>query len=74
MTSVTITLDEAVVEKARDDAAKQGKSLSHFLSEILSHTIGRKTSDSELVDAFLSGPSLSLTINGRAPSTDELYD
>lgn len=74
MTNVTVTLDDAVLAKARDDAAKQGKSLSHFLSEVLDRTIGRSTCDSNLVDAFLSGPSLPLTRNGRAPTTDEIYE
>jgi hypothetical protein len=40
MKNVTITLDEATLQRARVAAAKQGKSLSKFVSELVTKEVG----------------------------------
>lgn len=75
MKNVTLTLQDDVVARARVEAAKEGKSLSRFVSELVERRVGRKKTQSEALAAFLAGPMLDLTDeNGRAPSRAELYD
>ena len=75
MRNVTISLDDAVVAKARVAAAKQGKSLSRFVSELVEQRIGRTLTQKQALEVFLSGPPLHvLDENGKAPTTDALYE
>ena len=75
MKNVTITLGEDLVSRARVEAAKEGKSLSRFVSELVERRVGRKKTQLEALEAFLAGPSLPLLDeNGRAPSRESLYD
>jgi hypothetical protein len=74
MRNVTITLVDELASRARVEAAKEGKSLSRFVSELVERRIGRKT-QLEALQAFLAGPLMDLTNeNGKAPSRDEIYD
>lgn len=75
MKNVTITLDDELVSRARVEAAKQGKSLSRFVSELVETRVGREKTQLEALQAFLAGPLMNLTDeNGNAPSRDEIYD
>ena len=74
MKNLTITLEDAVEARAQAEAAKVGKSLSRFVSDLVDRSLGRETDDSAVVEAFLAGPSLPLTCNGRAPTTDQMYE
>ena len=75
MKNVTITLDDQVVADARVEAAREGKSLSRFVSELVQQRVGRKLSQREAIERFLAGPLMNLTDeNGRAPTRDEIYD
>lgn len=75
MKNVTITLKDDLVSRARVEAAKEGKSLSRFVSELVEYRIGRKKTQLEALQAFLAGPLMDLTDeNGKAPSRDEIYD
>ena len=75
MKNVTLTLDNAVVAKARVAAAKQGKSLSKFVSELVEERVGRVLSQKEALDRFLAGPPLHvLDEHGKAPSRDDLHE
>ena len=75
MRNVTISLDDALVSKARVAAARQGKSLSRFVSELVEQRIGRTLTQKEALAVFLSGPPLhALDESGKAPTTDELYE
>lgn len=75
MKNVTITMDEALVRKARVMAASEGKSLSRFIAETVERRVGRPVSQKEAMERFLSGPLMNLTDeSGKAPSRDELYD
>lgn len=72
MKNVTISLDDDLVLKARVEAAQQGKSLSKFVSEILSERVGDRRR--EAVRSFLDGPLWRLTDeHGRLPSREEIY-
>jgi plasmid stability protein len=73
--NVTLTLPEDVLARARVEAARSGKSLSRFVSELVERRVGRARTQSEALAAFLSGPLLDLTDeNGNAPSRDKLYE
>jgi len=75
MKNVTMTLPDDIVARARVEAAKEGKSLSRFVSELVERRVGRKRTQLEALEAFLAGPMLPLTDeNGRLPTREELYD
>ena len=75
MRNVTITLDDALLAKARVEAARNGKSLSRFVSELVQQRVGRTLTGKEAMERFLAGPAMNLTDeHGKAPSRDELYD
>ena len=75
MKNVTLTLGEDVLARARVQAAKEGKSLSKFVGELVERRVGRRKTQLEALDAWLSGPLLDLTDeNGNAPSRDAIYD
>ncbi len=76
MKNITITLDDKLASTARVEAARQGKSLSRFVSELVEERVRPKPgSQREALEIFLSGPPLNLTDeNGNAPSRDQIYD
>ena len=74
MTNVTLSLDDVLARRARVEAAREGKSLSRFVSELVERRIGGGRSSTEALDAFLSGPLLPLSQDGKLPSRAELYD
>lgn len=75
MKNVTVTMDEAVLQRARVAAAREGKSLSKFIAETVERRIGKPLTQKEAIDRFLSGPLLDLTDeNGNAPTRDKIYD
>jgi hypothetical protein len=75
MKNLTITLSEDTLSRVRVAAAKEGKSMSRFVAELVEGRIGRKLTQREAVEAFLAGPSLPLLDdNGKAPTRDSLYD
>ena len=75
MKNVTVTMDDALLLKARVAAAQEGKSLSKFIAETIERRIGRKKTQLEALEAFLAGPLMDLTDeNGKAPSRDKIYD
>ena len=75
MKNVTVTMDEALLQRARVAAARDGKSLSRFVAEAVEHRVGRPMTQREALDRFLAGPLMNLTDeNGKAPSRDQIYD
>ncbi len=74
MKNVTITMDEGLLERVRVRAAEEGKSISKLLAEAAELRVGKVLSKKEAMDRFLAGPLMNLTIDGKAPSRDELYD
>lgn len=74
MRSVTVSLDEQVVARARVEAARQGKSLSRFVTEVVTARLRPRMTQSEVLAAFLAGPPVDLMNDeGRAPTRDEIY-
>ena len=78
METVTITLDDDVAERAREAAAREGKSLSGYVADVLGERVSTShepmTSQAESAKAFLALPRWDLTDeNGRLPSRDEMY-
>jgi hypothetical protein len=75
MKNVTVTMDEALLRKARIAAAEQGKSLSKFIAETMERRVGSELTPKDAIARFLTGPLMDLTDeNGKAPTRDEIYD
>ncbi|GBU19930.1 MULTISPECIES: hypothetical protein [Methylobacterium] len=74
MKNVTVTMDEALLKRARIAAARDGKSLSRFVAEAVEQRVGRPLSQREALERFLAGPPLHvLDENGKAPTHDQMY-
>jgi Family of unknown function (DUF6364) len=80
MKNVTITLDEATAAWARVEAAKQGRSLSRYVADLLAerrsgqmHQEEALSRQREALERFLAGPELPLSEEGRLPAKEELY-
>jgi metal-responsive CopG/Arc/MetJ family transcriptional regulator len=74
MKNVTITMDEKLLERVRVQAAREGKSVSRLMTEAAETLVGKTLTQKEALERFLARPLLNLTIDGKAPSRDELYD
>lgn len=75
MKNVTVTMDEAILQRARVAAARDGKSLSRYIAEAVEHRVGKPLTQLEALGHFLAGPSLDLLDeNGKAPTRAQLYD
>ena len=75
MKNVTVTMSDALLQRARVAAARDGKSLSKFVAEAVEQRVGRPLTQREALDLFLAGPPLHvLDENGKAPTTAQLYD
>jgi uncharacterized protein YggE len=75
MKNVTVTMDEALLQRARVAAARDGKSLSKFVAEAVEQRVGQPVTQREALERFLAGPPLHvLDENGKAPPRDQLYD
>jgi hypothetical protein len=72
MKNVTITLDENVAAWARVEAAKEGKSLSRFVSEMLAERSGRATAQRDALEKFLAAPDFP-GVAANLPTREELY-
>ncbi|AWN44233.1 hypothetical protein [Methylobacterium durans] len=75
MKNVTVTMDEALLQRARVAAARDGKSLSKFVAEAVEQRVGRPLTQIEALEQFLAGPPMRLLDeSGKAPSRDQIYD
>lgn len=74
MKNVTVTMDEKLLERVRVRAAREGKSVSRLLAEAAESLVGRTLTQKEALDQIRALPPLSLTVDGKAPSRDEIYD
>ncbi len=75
MKNVTVTMSEALLQRARVAAARDGKSLSRYIAETVEQRVGRPMTQREALDLFLAGPLMNLTDEtGRAPTRDQIYD
>lgn len=75
MKNVTVTMDDALLQRARVAAAREGKSLSRFVAETVERRVGHPMTQREAIERFLAGPLMNLTHeNGKAPSRNELNE
>lgn len=75
MKNVTITMPEQTLAKVRVEAAKAGKSVSKFISDLAEARVLPSEDPRAALAIFLSGPLLDLTDeNGNAPTRDQIYD
>ena len=76
MQTITVSLDDVVLQRAQEDAAREGTSLSEFTAKTVEARVGRPIlSQREAMERFLAGPLMNLTDdNGRAPMRDQIYD
>lgn len=75
MKNLTVTLPDETYQHLRVAAAKQGKSMSRLVGELVERRIGRPISKAEAMRRFLNGPLMDLTDeNGNAPTRDQIYD
>jgi hypothetical protein len=73
MKNVTISIGENVERFARMQAAKQSKSLSRFISDLLEALMQSSTRRSQALQSFLDqAPFISL--KGKAPRREDIYD
>jgi hypothetical protein len=73
MANVTIALDDELARWARVEAAKQGKSLSRYLADVLQERRAPVRRVSPTLETFLSGPGYP-GVSADLPQRDELYD
>ena len=78
MQNVTIAMDEALVRLTEAEAAKAGKSLSDFISELVARQIesppatnGGENPQLAALKRLFEAPPLPLSENGRMPSAEE---
>lgn len=79
MKNVTISMDGELLSSVRVEAAKQGKSVSRFLADMIAANLGKaplataKTRNAQLeaLERILSGPKWSVMRDGRMPTADE---
>ena len=78
MRNVTISMDEALVRLTEAEAAKAGKSLSDYISSVVSHEIEGRLQERdasnpqlEALKRAFAGPLLPLSENGRMPSSED---
>jgi hypothetical protein len=77
--SLTLSLKEEVIQHTRVEAAKAGKSMSQFVSELLEEKyehdrVISKAETQRRLEALrriLDGPMWDVTENGRMPNADE---
>lgn len=79
MKNVTISVDEQLLTAVRVEAAKSGKSVSRYISDMLATQIARPVSPAvpdrdaqmEALERILSGPKWHVMRDGRMPTADE---
>ena len=76
MQTITVSLDDVVLQRAQEDAAREGTSLAEFIAKTVEARVGRPTmSQLEAIERFLAGPPLRLLDeNGKAPTRDQIYN
>ena len=79
MKNVTISMDNELAHRGRVAAAKEGLSMSRFLSGILEQRLAEPSIRApnpdnpqyRAVQRILAGPKWDVTENGRMPTSDE---
>lgn len=77
MKNLTISMDEQLYSEVRVDAAKAGKSMSKYISEVLRKVQKNEGGSAErrrrleALQRVFDGPKLDISVNGKMPSADE---
>lgn len=75
MKNITVTLDEKVAAWARTHAARQDKSLSRFIGDLLQQTMHEARAYDMAMQDYLSRKPRRINREGAAlPSREELHD
>ena len=74
MKNVTVTLDEEVARWARILAAREEKSVSRLLGDVLREKMLEERGYGAAMKAYLSRKAKPLKRSGGYPSRDELHD
>ena len=73
MKNVTISITESVERLTRVAAAKQGKSLSRFVSDMLTELVSFDTSSKQWIQAFSTRKPY-IQVKTNPPKREEIYD
>ena len=79
MGNLTVSMDDALIQEIRVQAAKSGKSMSRFVADVVEKQIQNTSSQSETrklerlaaLQRVFDGPMWDVTENGRMPTADE---
>ncbi|RDJ25320.1 ribbon-helix-helix protein, CopG family [Bosea caraganae] len=72
MKNLTITLPQETIARVRVAAAREGKSMSKFMAEMVEKRLGQTLTQREALAAFLAGPDLP-GIAAERPAREDLY-
>lgn len=79
MKNVTISMDEALMRRAKVAAAQQGLSLSKFVGKLVERSLptasaraaDKNNAQHQAIMRILEGPAWDVTENGRMPTAEE---
>lgn len=77
MKNVTVSMDDRLAQEVRVEAARAGKSMSRYISEVVEAAVRAAAAGEvrnrqlDAVEAILSGPMWNVTEDGRMPTADE---
>lgn len=74
MKNITISLDDQTAAVVRVEAAKEGKSLSRWIGDLLRQRLAESREYDAAMRAYLARPPFELQPGTRLPKRDELYD
>ena len=74
MKNITISLDDQTAAVVRVEAAKEGKSLSRWIGDLLRQRLSESREYDAAMQAYLARPPFKLQSGTRLPKRDELYD
>lgn len=74
MKNITISLDDQTAAVVRVEAAKEGKSLSRWIGDVLRQRLSESREYDAAMQAYLARPPFELQPGTRLPKRDELYD
>jgi hypothetical protein len=72
MKNVTITLDDELLARARIEAARQSKSLSRFVADLVADRCGARDDPAAALKKYLSGPGFT-SVGVGLPTREEIY-
>ncbi len=74
MKNITISLDPETADAARVEAAREGKSVSRWVGELLRERLAKSREYELAMHAYFALPVLKSEPGTRLPKREELYD